>query len=143
LRSSLLLIVLCAVLSTPSFAQFDEDAKRLAAMAYMKDIGNIDCDDIMSNREARICYNLRFQQTDSILNAKLRDYLSTISDEKLKEQFLLHHNTWIEYRRFQSEQYSQGNQGHFMGIRYLSAMNELSQLKISELSKLMDEEKEE
>jgi uncharacterized protein YecT (DUF1311 family) len=124
-------------------AQFDADAKRLAAMAYMEDRGPIDCDEIMSNREARICYNLKFQRADSILNAKLNDYLSTYSDNSLKEQFLSHHRAWIEYRRFQSEMYSKGNRGHFMGIRYLGAMTELSNLKIEELSLLMDEEEEE
>lgn len=128
---------------TPMVAQFDADAKRLAAMAYMENTGPVDCDEIMSNREARICYNLKFQRTDSILNAKLNDYLSTYSDDSLKEQFLSHHRNWIEYRRFQSEMYSKGNRGHFLGIRYLGAMTELSRLKIKELSVLMDEEEEE
>ena len=121
-------------------AQFDEDAKRLAAMAYMEDIGSIDCDDIISNREARVCYNLEFQRTDSLLNAKLKDYLTTYSNDSLKARFIEHHKSWIDYRRFQSKMYSRGNRGHFMGIRYLSAMTELSKLKIEELSTLMDEE---
>jgi predicted enzyme related to lactoylglutathione lyase/uncharacterized protein YecT (DUF1311 family) len=143
MKKTFLYLLIGLMNSIPIFAQYDEDAKRLSKMAYMTDIENVNCDDIISMREARVCYNLKFQELDSVLNTRFKMYVNSTEPDSLKQQIREFQLKWIENRRQQSELYSRGDRGNFMGIRYLSAMNTATRLRIEELNRLLDREEEE
>jgi predicted enzyme related to lactoylglutathione lyase/uncharacterized protein YecT (DUF1311 family) len=123
-------------------AQFDTDAKRLASLEYMKYANKMNCEQIQTSMDARVCINLKFQKVDSILNIRFAEYLHLIENDSLKQKIVKFQTQWIDNRRSQSEVYSNGYRGAMLGIRYLSAMNDATQLRTAELEKLMDIETE-
>jgi len=139
---SYLLIILSLICSSIIVAQFDTDVKRLSSLEYMKYADKVNCEQIQTSMDVRVCINLKFQEVDSILNIRFAEYLQLIENDSLRKSIKEFQMQWIGNRRSQSEIYSSGYRGAMLGIRYLSAMNDATQMRIDELEKLMDLEEE-
>jgi predicted enzyme related to lactoylglutathione lyase/uncharacterized protein YecT (DUF1311 family) len=125
-------------LSSVAVAQLNMDAKRLSSLEYMKYADKVNCEQIENSVDTRVCYNLKFQNLDSILNNRFTEYLQRFENDSLKQEMEEYQMQWIENRRLQSKIYSEGYRGAMLGIRYLSAMNDATRLRTEELEKLMD-----
>ncbi len=135
-------LILSFVFTSGTLGQYNSDAKRLASMEYMKYADQVNCNQIETSMDARVCYNLKFQNLDSILNNRFTEYLQYIENDSLKQNIEEFQLQWLDNRRLQSKIYSEGYRGAMLGIRYLSAMNDATQLRTEELEKLMDIEVE-
>jgi uncharacterized protein YecT (DUF1311 family) len=99
----------------------------------MKYAKRTDCNSTMGTTlEDRICLNLKFQQTDSIMNVKLKKMLHTIANDTIKT----YQNAWVHHRRMKSEIVSEGYRGHMLGIIYLGCMVETTMQRIKEIEEL-------
>ncbi|WP_159025495.1 lysozyme inhibitor LprI family protein [Aquimarina sp. Aq78] len=118
-------------------AQDISDALRLKELSYMKYAKRTDCNNTMGTTLGdRICLNLKFQQTDSIMNVKLKKMLHTITNDTIKTTIKTYQNAWVHHRRMKSEIVSEGYRGHMLGIIYLGCMVETTMQRIKEIEEL-------
>ena len=99
-------------ISITVLAQKSPDAIRLLELEYMKQAWKVDCNQIETSFAVRVCLNLKFQKTDSIMNMKYGEYLLTIENDSIRNLIERYQSKWIERRRLQSEIYSSGYKSH-------------------------------
>ena len=133
-----LLIITAILIGISGNAQDTSDVHRLKGMKYMKySHPLISHSEDNSALEQRIYKNLEFQKTDSIMNLKFIQLLSNEKSDRRKAQMKQDQMTWVENRRHQSEQNSNGYRGHHLGIIYLSTMVEMTIKRTRELEELL------
>lgn len=135
LKTALLLITTFFSLSI--YAQDSTDALRLKQMSYMKYSSKVNCDSMEgSSLEERICLNLSFQKTDSLLNNLLKTIVLKHQNDSLwTDSFRTIQELWVTQRRRKSEKLSKGFQGHALGIIYLNSMIRATEERILLLTK--------
>lgn len=111
--------------------------------AYLKNKNQVKCDQIEDNLSARICANLAYQKSDSIL-VEIYDSLLLVAKDHYIDSLAFKieqmQTTWRAFRdQHCSIIYDSYEGGSMQGIAYLDCLKELTDDRIKELQELMDQ----
>jgi len=105
--------------------------------------GEIDCENGETTFEMRICANLKFQFSDSIMNSLYQETLLAITSDDLptwKTEFKTSHETWKKYREEHCRVYAKSYEGGTLQpIIYLTCMRLQTEKRIGDLRQLLTE----
>jgi len=107
---------------------------------------NVDCNNVNDNLSQRICANLAFQRSDSLLTI-VYDSLLQIATERnaktMKEKIVALQKTWRKLRDQHCtiiyDQYKNCGGCHQQAIAYLNCLREMTDSRIIELEKMKEE----
>lgn len=99
---------------------------------YLKNASRVDCGNVEDMMSARICANLAFQRSDSVLTVYY-DQLIADGDTSLVEVQAL----WRDFRDAHCQLVSHGS-GNFGAIQYMSCLKELTDHRIEELKSMFE-----
>lgn len=136
----ILLFIATSLLQTVSFGQGDID--HIKNQAYMKNAGKIDCsdEDAQTTATGRICANLAFQKSDSLLIVVYKKLLDRQETDSAKMYII---NLQKEWRSFRDKHcnivWEQHRGGSMQGTVYLGCLTELTDNRRKELESLLAE----
>ena len=108
---------------------------------YMKRANKINCDSLDGdNLSARICANLRFQKSDSLLTVLYKKLLSEQQTDAAKNYLVNLQKSWRKFRDAHcSIIWKQFEGGSIQAEEYLNCLTELTNHRRQELEKLLPE----
>jgi uncharacterized protein YecT (DUF1311 family) len=128
------LFVLFLMTSLFSIGQGEID--HIKNQSYMKGRHQVNCDSLEGdNLSSRICANLAFQKSDSVLSVVYNQLLSKVT-APTKAKIISLQKTWRKMRNEHCGLIVEGYQGHSLGVIYLNCMKELTDNRIKELNTL-------
>ena len=112
---------------------------------YLADKDNVDCSQAEDNRSIRICANLTYQKSDSLLTTVYNDILDIATDhhiDNLTEKVTEMQATWRAFRDQHCGIVYNGFEGcgscHIRSITYLLCLTELTDNRRKELETLRE-----
>jgi uncharacterized protein YecT (DUF1311 family) len=113
-------------------------------MKYLKFKDSVDCNNPPSdNFSGRICANLAFQKSDSLLTIIYDSMLNKAKEhyiDSLEQKIINMQTTWRAFRdqhcQIIYDSYNGSGSGHLQAIDYMDCLTELTEDRIKELRKL-------
>jgi len=139
------LILLCLFLmiliySNNGFSQ--TTIENIRSQPYLKDKHKVNCDSAETTAALRICANLQFQESDSILNITYQKILKEIDTGNInisRFNFISSQEKWIGYRDKHCNLYWEMYEGgSLQSIVYLNCLTYFSNERRGELLKFLD-----
>lgn len=124
----------------PVFSQGHID--HIKNQEYLKLRGIVNCDEIEDNLSARICANLAFQKSDSILVVIYDSLLLIAQDHYIDDLTSKIEELQTTWRTFRDQHcsiiYDGFAGGHVQGIAFLTCLKEITDDRIHELRELLE-----
>jgi len=134
-------IFFASLVTSQIFAQGHID--NIKNQVYMKDAGGIDCKGEIDNQfSARVCANLRFQKSDSILTMIYKKLLNKAKKNKDNTQYKSIVQVQIAWRKLRDQHCGivydafGGDAGSQQAIDYMDCLTEMTNSRTNELKKL-------
>jgi len=129
----------------PSFSQGHID--HIKNQPYLESRGVVDCDHMDGdNMSSRICANLAFQKSDSLLvivYIKLLAKAKRLGGNKLKQKIITMQTAWRSFRDRQCDALTEDDDGAGTGspaaIQYMDCLKQLTYVRIGELKKMLNQ----
>jgi len=125
------------LITNNSFSQKNID--RIKNQSYLKYKDQINCDSANTTLAYRICANLQYQESDSLLNISYRLLLTELKN-KASELALLKESQkeWANYRNKHCKIYYEIYEGgSLQSIAYMNSLTELTNNRTKELNNLL------
>ena len=110
---------------------------------YLQYANGVNCDSAITTLELRICANLAYQKSDSILNSTYQEIISELDDHdqiRVKNQLKVAQQNWISFRDEHCEIYSDIYEGGSLSmVIFMQCLDEVTHNRIQELQTLLDQ----
>ena len=145
MRAKVITTILFCLAWTTIFSQGHID--HIKNQEYLKLKDHIDCNNLPGdNLSERICANLAFQKSDSLLTIIYDSILIKAKEhliDSLEQKVIKMHTTWRYFRdqhcQIIYDSYNHPGSAHLQAIDYLICLTELTEYRIKELRKLKDQ----
>jgi len=124
------------------FAFGQPDMENIKSQPYLEHKEHLNCDSAITTLELRICANLKYQKSDSLLNDIYQKIISEIENEYLnidEALFQRSQEEWKEYRDSHCNIYwEMYDGGSFQSVVYMECLADITNERISRLKEILE-----